>query len=86
MAAGITHEINQPLNAISVSANSILYWNKHNRNNLPDLFIEEIEQIAKGSKRIDEIISKLLSHFKGNKSQTAKYLNITRNRLNRKLN
>jgi len=32
-----------------------------------------------------EIIIKLLSHFKGNKSQTAKYLNITRNRLNRKL-
>ena len=32
-----------------------------------------------------QIITKLLSHFKGNKSKTAKYLNITRNRLNRKL-
>jgi len=32
-----------------------------------------------------EIIIKLLSHFEGNKSKTAKYLNITRNRLTRKL-
>ncbi|MFC1887361.1 sigma-54-dependent transcriptional regulator [Candidatus Cloacimonadota bacterium] len=32
-----------------------------------------------------EIISKILNHFDGNKSATAKYLNITRNRLNRKL-
>ncbi|MFC1887360.1 tetratricopeptide repeat protein [Candidatus Cloacimonadota bacterium] len=56
MAAGITHEINQPLNAISVSANSILYWNKRNPGKLPELFIEEVEQISKGSRRIEEII------------------------------
>jgi len=33
-----------------------------------------------------EIIEQLLRRYKGNKTQVAKYLSITRNRLNRKLN
>lgn len=63
MAAGITHEINQPLNAISVSANSILYWNQNNDRVLPEMFIEEIEQIAEGADRIDKIIKHMRSFW-----------------------
>ncbi|MBN1968763.1 MAG: tetratricopeptide repeat protein [Candidatus Delongbacteria bacterium] len=63
MAAGITHEINQPLNAISVSANSVLFWNKHNPDVLPKLFVEELEQIAKGVTRIDDIIKHMRSFW-----------------------
>ncbi len=76
MAAGITHEINQPLNAISVSANSILYWNRNNPNKLPELFIEEIEQISKGSKRIDEIIRHMRDFWITNDSTAYENINI----------
>lgn len=63
MAGGITHEINQPLNAISVSANSVLYWNRQNPGTLPELFIEELTQISEGAKRIDEIIRHMRSFW-----------------------
>jgi len=78
MAAGITHEINQPLNAISVSANSILYWNKNNTNNLPKLFIEEVEQISKGSKRIDEIIRHMRDFWITSDGSLCESININR--------
>ena len=63
LAGGITHEINQPLNAISISANSILYWQQNNPSKLPDIFIEELQQISKGAKRIDEIIRHMRSFW-----------------------
>ncbi len=66
MAAGITHEINQPLNAISVSANSVLYWHRQNPGILPELFIEELEQISKGVVRIDEIVRHMRSFWVSN--------------------
>jgi len=56
IAAGITHEINQPLNAIKISTDSILFWDKRNPGVLPELFIEELKQISESSQRIDEII------------------------------
>lgn len=56
MAAGITHEINQPLNAIKVTSDSIQYWHKRNPGNLPDMFIDQLDIISKSVKRIVEII------------------------------
>ncbi len=76
MAAGITHEINQPLNAISVSANSILYWNKQNPKVLPQMFVEELEQIARGSDRIDEIIRHMRSFWISTESGTTERVNL----------
>jgi signal transduction histidine kinase len=56
MAAGITHEINQPLNAIKVTADSIQYWHKRNPGKLPEPFIEQLKSISKSVYRIVEII------------------------------
>jgi two-component system, cell cycle sensor histidine kinase and response regulator CckA len=56
MAAGISHEINQPLHAILVSANSVLYWHKRNQGVLPDTFVKKITDIAEYASRIDQII------------------------------
>ncbi len=56
MAAGITHEINQPLNSIGVTAESVLYWMKHNQIDLPGKFSEKIEEISDHVDRIDSII------------------------------
>jgi len=56
MAAGITHEINQPLNAIKVTADSIHYWHKRNPDTLPEPFVNQLSLISKSVKRIVEII------------------------------
>jgi len=56
MAAGITHEINQPLNAIKVTADSIKYWEKRNPGSLPGSFVEQLSNISLSVDRISEII------------------------------
>ena len=56
MTAGITHEINQPLNAIKVTADSIQYWQKRNPGKLPEPFPDQLSIISKSVIRIVEII------------------------------
>jgi signal transduction histidine kinase len=56
MAAGITHEINQPLNAIKVSADSIQFWHKRNPGNLPETFTDQLHVLSRSVNRIVEII------------------------------
>ncbi|MCP4214003.1 MAG: GHKL domain-containing protein [bacterium] len=56
MAAGITHEINQPLNAIKVTADSIRFWNQRNPGRLPDIFVDQLSLITESVNRIVEII------------------------------
>jgi len=56
MAAGITHEINQPLNAIKITADSVLFWQKRNPGALPEMFTRKIKTISEGTSRIDSII------------------------------
>ena len=56
MAASITHEINQPLNAIKVTADSIHYWHKRNPGVLPEPFTDQLNIITRSVKRIVEII------------------------------
>ena len=56
MAAGITHEINQPLNAIKITADSVLFWQKRNPGDLPEMFTRKIKTISEGTERIDSII------------------------------
>jgi signal transduction histidine kinase len=56
MAAGITHEINQPLNAIKVTADSVQFWHKRHPGMLPQTLAEQLELISKSVKRIVEIV------------------------------
>ena len=64
MAGGLTHEINQPLCAIKVSADSILYWCKKNSLTLPDDFKEGLENISEAANHIDKIIQHMRSFWK----------------------
>ncbi len=57
ITAGITHEINQPLNAIKVSSDSILFWNRQQEGRLPDIIVSQLKNISKGIDRITAIIS-----------------------------
>ncbi len=63
MAAGITHEINQPLCAIKVNADSILYWLKKNNVDLPHHFSDDLKQISLAAERIDNIIQHIRSFW-----------------------
>jgi hypothetical protein len=56
MAASITHEINQPLNAIKVTSDSIQYWHKRNPGKLPEFFTDQLKIISRSVKRIVEIV------------------------------
>jgi PAS domain S-box-containing protein len=56
VTGGITHEINQPLNAIKVSVDGILYWYKNNRVLVPEPFISMLQKISASVERINEII------------------------------
>ncbi|MRT93027.1 ABC transporter substrate binding protein [Ancylomarina sp. 16SWW S1-10-2] len=63
LSAGITHEINQPLNAIKISADSILYWQKRNPGLLPEMFVRKINTISDETSRIDSIIKHMRTFY-----------------------
>lgn len=63
MAAGITHEINQPLNAIKISSESILFWEKRNPGALSSPFLKELKNISKAVARINDIIKHMRSFW-----------------------
>ncbi len=56
MASGITHEINQPLNALRVTVDSIKYWERRNSGELPEMIGNKLQTLSQGIARIDEII------------------------------
>lgn len=56
VAGSITHEINQPLNAIKVAVDGILYWYKSNKGLIPEQFISMLEKISASVERINDII------------------------------
>lgn len=63
LSAGITHEINQPLNAIKISADSVLYWQKRNPGQLPEMFVRKINTISDETTRIDSIIKHMRTFY-----------------------
>lgn len=62
MAAGITHEINQPLNAIRLSADGIILWSEQNPGSFPEFLLNLIKEVSGGSKRISDIVEHM-RHF-----------------------
>ncbi len=61
MAAGISHEINQPLSSIKMTASSILYWyNQSTARNLQET-MEDVGEISKQADKIANIIRHMRS-------------------------
>lgn len=63
LAAGITHEINQPLNAVMMSVDHILYWEEQNKGVLPEYIYKTLIDISEGAKNIDNIIQHMRSFW-----------------------
>ena len=56
MAAGIAHEINQPLNSLKVMADGMLYWYKKGKPVAYDKVMNNVRNISSQADRIDSII------------------------------
>jgi signal transduction histidine kinase len=63
IAGGITHEINQPLNAIRIASDGILSWDKQNDLVLPSQISKLIQRISDAAIRIDSIIKHMRSFW-----------------------
>ncbi len=72
MAAGIAHEINQPLNALKVMADGMLYW--YNKGKIPDIgsVMKNVQEISKDADRIDTIIKHMRSFIYSSESTAPK--------------
>ncbi|HML87970.1 MAG TPA: PAS domain S-box protein [Methylomusa anaerophila] len=76
MAAGIAHEINQPLNALKVVADGMLYWYGKGKVPAIDKVMENIQDISKDADRIDAIIKHMRSLIYSSDSTQQKLCNI----------
>jgi len=63
MAAGISHEINQPLTALKIKVDSMLYWNERNgdldKNFDNNMFREHLHFVSEQTSRIDNIVQQV---------------------------
>lgn len=68
MAAGIAHEINQPLNTLKVLADGMLYW--YRKGKTPDIVMtmETVQDISKEADRIDAIIKHMRTFIQKSQS------------------
>jgi PAS domain S-box-containing protein len=64
MAAGITHELNQPLQAIKLSADSIVYWFEKKKTFDPKGIMKALGLISRNSDRIQRIIQRVRNFVK----------------------
>lgn len=61
MAAGIAHEINQPLNSLKIIADSMLYWKKKGREPAREKVFHNLQKISAQADRIREIVQHMRS-------------------------
>ncbi|MEA1971690.1 MAG: tetratricopeptide repeat-containing sensor histidine kinase [Candidatus Cloacimonadota bacterium] len=62
MTAGITHEINQPLNSIVINSDGILFKDDRDKV-LPEGYRQSVEKIFKSAQRIDQIIKHMRTYW-----------------------
>lgn len=68
MAAGIAHEVNQPLNSLKVTADSLLYWYNRGKTLETKKVIEGLQRISSQAERIDSYIKRVRSIFQTGRS------------------
>jgi len=63
IAAGITHEINQPLNDIKAVSDTVLFWLRKNAGLIPEQYEKLLLSISGSVGRISRIISQMRSYW-----------------------
>lgn len=79
MAAGMAHEINQPLNALKVLTDSMIYWEEQGRCVSSEVVTKNLGKISKQAERIDAIIKHIRSfvHCQDQSNHESVVLNTT---------
>lgn len=77
MAAGIAHEINQPLNSIKVTADSILMWSKEDKSYHVEEFLEDVQTISTQATRIANIIKYIRDLIRSHQQKSNQHFNMT---------
>lgn len=77
MAAGIAHEINQPLNSIKVTADSILMWSKEGQTYQLEEFLEDVQTISEQAARIANIINYIRDLIRTSQQSTSQRFSLT---------
>ena len=78
MAAGISHEINQPLNALKLKVDGMLYWGEREPETLKKNLDKNLRNISEQAERIEEIIKQVRVLARQEKSSDPLPLNINR--------
>ncbi|NPV90638.1 MAG: PAS domain S-box protein [Firmicutes bacterium] len=73
MAAGIAHEINQPLNSLKVIADSLLYWYKRGKDLDMVRVAESLQKISNQAERIDNYIKNIRSSIRTEQRPHSEY-------------
>ena len=71
MATGVSHELNQPLNAILMSAQMIRMWLKKGSEITPERLDSMMADVEKGVRRASKIITHMREFGSGSKHHTA---------------
>ncbi len=64
VSAGIVHEINQPLSAIKINNDSMIYWSKRNPGQIPDFILNQLSHISESVIEINNLISQIKKFWK----------------------
>ncbi len=76
LTAGVTHEINQPLNALKVTADGMLYWDKNNIEFSKSELMKNVKFISNQASIINDIIKQMKALSGEEESKKAELVNI----------
>ncbi|MCB5250091.1 MAG: hypothetical protein RBS16_00070 [Candidatus Cloacimonadales bacterium] len=64
ISSGIVHEIKQPLSAVKISCESVLYWYRRNLGAIPEIIVEQLKDISTSVNYVNKIIEQIRSFWK----------------------
>ncbi len=76
LAAGISHEINQPLTALKVKVDSLLYWSEVNESIPQNDLSSDLTFISQQAERIDDIIKHMRALARQEKGHEPKEIDV----------
>ncbi len=78
MAAGIAHEINQPLNTIKLIADGILHWHRRGKQVEQERLVENMDKVSRQVDRIGQIIKHMRAFISHEEVVNLEWCNVSK--------